>query len=89
MSSGDFRRADEYPARALVSSTTHDLPTLAGFWIGADIEARRTAGMIDEANARSQKESRATEKQKMLDMLFALDLLPPWTGRATRRPIPS
>ena len=38
---GEFRRYGEYPERALVSSTTHDLPTLAGFWTGADIEARR------------------------------------------------
>ena len=38
---GQFRARHEYPAQALVSSTTHDLPTLAGFWTGADIEARR------------------------------------------------
>ena len=41
---GTFHAAAEYPPQALVSSTTHDLPTLAGFWIGADIEARRKAG---------------------------------------------
>src|SRR5439155_2249495 len=45
---GGFRRYDEYPVQSLVSSTTHDLPTLAGFWTGADIEARRAAGVIDE-----------------------------------------
>src|SRR5207248_6273279 len=44
---GGFRRHDEYPAHALVSSTTHDLPTLAGFWVGADIEARRAAGVLN------------------------------------------
>ena len=38
---GEFRRYEEYPRQALVSSTTHDLPTLAGFWAGADIGARR------------------------------------------------
>ena len=36
-----FKTFAEYPERALVSSTTHDLPTLAGFWTGEDIEARR------------------------------------------------
>ena len=51
---GEFRRSEEYPRQALVSSTTHDLPTLAGFWIGADIEARRAAGVIDEEGSASQ-----------------------------------
>ncbi len=46
---GEFKRASEYPAQALVSSTTHDLPTIAGFWVNADIEARRQAGVVDEA----------------------------------------
>jgi 4-alpha-glucanotransferase len=78
---GDFRRNSEYPARALVSSTTHDLPTLAGFWVGADIDARRAAGAIDDASLRAQKESRAIEKQKMLDVLFALNLLPAGQSR--------
>lgn len=73
---GAFRRAGEYAPQALVSSTTHDLPTLAGFWIGADIESRRAAGVIDEAGARAQWASRSEEKQKMLDALFAEGLMP-------------
>jgi 4-alpha-glucanotransferase len=48
---GGFRRPEEYPAQSLVSSTTHDLPTIAGFWIGADIEARRQAGVLDGGRA--------------------------------------
>jgi 4-alpha-glucanotransferase len=72
---GTFRAAAEYPPQALVSSTTHDLPTLAGFWIGADIEARRKAGAIDEDARLTQWASRTDEKQKMLDRLFAEGLL--------------
>ncbi len=45
---GEFRRNDEYPPQSLVSSTTHDLPTLAGFWAGTDIQARLDAQLIDE-----------------------------------------
>ena len=73
---GGFRRYQDYPRQALVSSTTHDLPTLAGMWIGADLHARRTAGMLDEAAFESQSRARQEEKQKMLDMLFALELMP-------------
>src|SRR4029077_16856289 len=68
--------SDECPMQSLVSSTTHDLPTLAGFWVGADIEARLAAGIIAEAPCRTQFESRAREKQKMVDVLFHLKLLP-------------
>ncbi len=71
-SAGGFRRNSEYPERALVSSTTHDLATLAGFWVGADIAARRAAGTIDDAGLRSQTTARASEKQKMLDLLLGL-----------------
>jgi 4-alpha-glucanotransferase len=88
---GEFRDAKEYPAQALVSSTTHDLPTLAGFWMGADIEARKRAGVVDDASYREQWDRRNHDKQKMLDRLFAQGLMredlpraaagyPEWTG---------
>jgi 4-alpha-glucanotransferase len=73
---GGFRGPEEYPVQALVSSTTHDLPTIAGFWTGADIEARRAAGVIDEEGIRAQYASRAQEKQRMLDVLFDRGLMP-------------
>ena len=74
---GKFKNYSEYPERALVSSTTHDLPTLAGFWIGEDIEARRRAGMFpDDAMYRRQVAERGLEKQKVLDLLHSLNLLP-------------
>jgi len=66
---GSFRRPEEYPAHALVSSTTHDLPTLAGFAEGRDIEARRLAGLIDEAAYEAQKAARADEKRQLKQTL--------------------
>lgn len=74
---GEFRSFKEYPTEALVSSTTHDLPTLAGFWVGEDIEARRHAGTFaGDDQYRGALRDRAAEKQKMLDVLFSLNLLP-------------
>lgn len=78
---GSFRRHEEYPRQALVSSTTHDLPTLAGFWVGADIDARHAAGTISETEFGQQVANRASEKQKMLDLLFAQELLDPGLPR--------
>jgi len=34
-----------YPERALAAVTTHDLPTVAGLWSGADLAAQQGAGM--------------------------------------------
>ena len=80
----EFRRHEEYPRQALVSSTTHDLPTLAGFWVGADIAARRAAGTIGDKEFTEQTAHRADEKQKMLDLLFAQGLLAPGLPRSAR-----
>lgn len=42
----------DYPEKALAAITTHDLPTLAGVWTGADVELQRRGGLdADEAAA--------------------------------------
>ncbi|MFN7998806.1 MAG: 4-alpha-glucanotransferase [Bryobacteraceae bacterium] len=80
---GGFKQYGEYPERALVSSTTHDLPTLAGFWTGEDIEVRRRAGLLpDDGMYWRQVEARGREKQRMLDLLFSLGLLPDYFPRS-------
>ena len=64
---GRFKAAAEYPAQALAATTTHDLPTLAGFWSGHDITVRREVGQItDEEGARA---GRLEEKRRMADVL--------------------
>ena len=74
---GSFKTAADYPQQALVSSTTHDLPTLAGFWSGRDIDTRLQLGLIaDEASYRRWKEDRRGEKRRMLERLLAMKLLP-------------
>jgi len=55
---GTFRTPHEYSAQAAVSTTTHDLPTLAGFFAGRDIEARKSAGLIDDGDYARQWENR-------------------------------
>ncbi len=77
-----FKRSYEYPRQALVASTTHDLPTVTGFWTFRDIEARRAAGLADDTGYRRQIEDRKREKQRMLDTLHAEHLLPHYYPRA-------
>ena len=67
---GRFRPADEYPAQALASTTTHDLPTLAGFWSGRDIAVRREVGLVkDDASYHHQIEARVHEKRRLAEAL--------------------
>lgn len=52
-----FRPPNAYPVDAMASAGTHDLPTVAGYWTGADIETRERLGWIDrEAGARERAE---------------------------------
>jgi 4-alpha-glucanotransferase len=73
---GSFIHSQNYPAQALVSSSTHDLATLAGFWQYRDIEARRAAGLCDENGYWQQRRDRDNEKQRMLDILHQEGLVP-------------
>lgn len=73
---GRFKNSGEYPVQALVASSTHDLATMNGFWLARDIEARRSAGLVDDSGYRQQLSDRNREKQRMLDVLHAERLLP-------------
>ncbi len=71
-----FKAPEDYPEGALTSTTTHDLPTVDGFWTGADIEARLQAGTVDDAAYAAQKVDRVRDRQRLLDALYKAELLP-------------
>ncbi|MSV35611.1 MAG: 4-alpha-glucanotransferase [Bryobacterales bacterium] len=62
---GNFYPPGHYPETALAATTTHDLPTLAGFFQAQDLEARKTAGLADEAEYEQQKAHREGEIQRL------------------------
>jgi (1->4)-alpha-D-glucan 1-alpha-D-glucosylmutase len=64
-----FKPPSAYPRRALVAWSTHDLPTLAGWWAGTDIEARESAGLIDAGHAREEREARARGRSSLVEAL--------------------
>ncbi|MDQ4097907.1 MAG: 4-alpha-glucanotransferase, partial [Actinomycetota bacterium] len=50
----------QFPALALAAVTTHDLPTVAGMWSGADLEDQRAIGLEPyEEGARAIREKLA------------------------------
>jgi 4-alpha-glucanotransferase len=67
----------DYPELALVTITTHDLPTLAGFWTHTDIKIREDAGMFKDHQAViNTSEEREADKRRLLAVLKDLELLP-------------
>src|SRR4029453_17752539 len=53
-SDGGFKRPDEYPVQALVCVSTHDLPTLAGFFEATDLAHRDALGLIPSDDLRDR-----------------------------------
>ena len=56
------RRAADYPRLALAATTTHDLPTVAGFFSGTDLDHLRDIGVAtpggpEQADQEAQRES--------------------------------
>jgi 4-alpha-glucanotransferase len=66
---GGFRSQSAYPELSLASVNTHDMPTIAGFWAGRDVELRQSLGLIDEKSSTAVAAHRDTEKRKLLDRL--------------------
>jgi len=64
-----FRAPAEYPADSIASTGTHDLPTMAGYWTGADIETRERLGWIDAEGAREEHIERERSRVALIEAL--------------------
>ncbi len=70
-----FRPTSDFPPLSLACVTSHDLPTFAGWWSGADISERASLGAIgDEAAAASDRERDKAALTERLDPADAGDL---------------
>jgi (1->4)-alpha-D-glucan 1-alpha-D-glucosylmutase len=75
---GDFRPPGEYPVDALVAATTHDLPTLSGFWNARDIELRQMLGVYPSDDVREEHlVQRAGDRAKLIVALEREQLVAP------------
>jgi (1->4)-alpha-D-glucan 1-alpha-D-glucosylmutase len=63
----DFIPPERYPRYALASVGTHDLPTLAGWWNGQDIEVRAQLGTLADRSA--DEAERVKDRNRLLDAL--------------------
>jgi 4-alpha-glucanotransferase len=55
---GHFRQPDAWDRSAVAMTTTHDLPTVAGWWRGADIETRARLDMLGEPAEQARRTRR-------------------------------
>ncbi len=61
-----FKGTSRYPQLALACLSTHDLPVLAAWWRGEDVELRRRFGMVDEDRSVADGARRGHERAAML-----------------------
>jgi glycogen debranching enzyme GlgX len=66
---GAIKPAATWRQRAAACVSTHDLPTLVGWWEGADIAEKRALGLLDAAQAAAALADRGHEKAQLLELL--------------------
>jgi len=71
----DFKPPAEYPRRALVAWSTHDLPTFAGWWRGEDLATRARLRLLDEAGLAAGREERRAGRAALVAALRREGLL--------------
>jgi 4-alpha-glucanotransferase len=72
---GGFRPRSAYPARALVTTTTHDHAPLAAWLTARDAEVRRAIGVMSDEQADEAVAWRRPERGALLERLREAELL--------------
>jgi (1->4)-alpha-D-glucan 1-alpha-D-glucosylmutase len=76
-SSGEFKSPSEYAQQAIAVASTHDLPTLAGWWEGRDLALRDALGLFPtDAERDRQHTARAQDRAQLLIALDQAKLKP-------------
>jgi 4-alpha-glucanotransferase len=74
---GHFRRPEHYERRAIATVTTHDLPTLRGYWEGRDLRLRDELDLFPGEEIRRQVyDERARDRSMLLEALETNGLRP-------------
>jgi 4-alpha-glucanotransferase len=72
-----FKSPEQYAPMALCAVTTHDLPTLYGYWEGHDIEVKSRLGIYADDHARElDRTARQRDRGLILSALRAKNLVP-------------
>ena len=71
----EFIAPQSYPSLAVACATTHDLPTLAGWWAGADVSEKARLGLLSVYDEQRAMLQRADEKRELADALVRVGLI--------------
>lgn len=67
---GEMTPPHAYPEQALVAATTHDLPTLKGFWAGRDILIKQEGGVyLRKKDNKQDRHQRAEDRKRLWEAL--------------------
>lgn len=84
---GAFVPAERWRRDAVALTATHDLPTIAGWWIGRDIDWRSKIGIrTPSGDTAAEREERNTAKANLWSALLAAGCVSP--GRKPAKPEP-
>jgi (1->4)-alpha-D-glucan 1-alpha-D-glucosylmutase len=86
---GGFADTRSYPRYAVASVATHDLPPLAGWWTGHDIEARQVIGLLTPKAAAHERVARAASRRKLVAAIEAAGVLDAATLAVLRESAPA
>ncbi|GKX50429.1 4-alpha-glucanotransferase [Budvicia aquatica] len=74
--SGQFKQPEEYPAQAMATITTHDLPTLRSYWQSGDLDLGQALGLYpNEQVLADLRADRERCKLALLDNLRQANLI--------------
>ena len=64
-----------YPRLALSTASSHDLPTLRGWWEDVDLDLRERLGLVKPEDVRHGREERNTDREALLELFREEGLL--------------
>lgn len=74
--SGLFKRPELYSDQSMVTVSTHDLPTLAGWWTGRDLEWRQNLDLYpNPETGPNERRDRITDRQLLISALKDLNVI--------------
>jgi 4-alpha-glucanotransferase len=85
---GEFVPPRRWRRDAVALTTTHDLPTIAGWWLGRDIDWRSKVGIrTPSGDTAAEREERRKAKENLWSALLTADCVPPERQPAKPEPV--